>query len=50
MTDHGPSNIGKLETHEKKLEPTTGSSANFPDVNTPKEVNFADVLLARGVE
>ena len=33
MTDKGPGKIGETKTQEKKLEPTTGNSANFPDLN-----------------
>jgi len=50
MTDKGPGKIGETKTQEKKLEPTTGESANFPDLNEDGETTFADVLIARGVK
>jgi|TARA_R100000030_G_C3216462_1_gene114760 hypothetical protein len=50
MTDKGPGKIGETKTQEKKLEPTTGNSANFPDLNKDGEITFADVLLGRGVK
>tara|TARA_R100000734_G_C3316052_1_gene108369 strand:- start:1913 stop:2086 length:174 start_codon:yes stop_codon:yes gene_type:complete len=50
MTDKGPGKIGDMDTQEKKLEPTTGESANFPDLNEDGETTFADVLIGRGVK
>jgi|5_EtaG_2_1085323.scaffolds.fasta_scaffold11244_4 hypothetical protein len=50
MTNKGPGKIGDMDTQEKKLEPTTGESANFPDLNEDGETTFADVLIGRGVK